>query len=455
MQDSTSIGIEPQRPSRWSIVPPVAAAGLTLWVLYAAGYLFPALWEWKLTGLPGMILIGVAAGWIAPRGRQWPTFGVLAGALGLLTLIYGSGWFYYSLLFVPVVLVLRWGVLAIGYGGGLYLRRFPVRRWTMLAVLSGLMLTEVTWLLARDGYLLIRHARHRLIASEGKASSWFFFSPGERAAGLTYIAQQHKATDPAAARRIFQKAVSAAEQIRKENHMTLVMIAQGQVGSGFFEDAEGTILRIEDPIQFNLYYPIIAAEMAKQGGQSYGQRLFERAIRAANGHREQHMRDRELYLIGYRQWEGGMFSVARQTAELIQTADSKADLLDRLNDSSQLEVARQQAGSRRFGEAEATIKQNVKDPYRYCDGLINTATAAATNAQPADARRIFDHALRSAQQIESPTGRNDVIAQITLRQRELGFQAESQQTLTLITHAGIKDELLKKLARVKPVASNL
>ena len=242
----------------------------------------------------------------------------------------------------------------------------------------------------------------------------------------------------------------------KKDHMDLVRIARGQIQAGCFEDAEATILRIEDPVQFNLYYPLIASEIARHdGGLPHARRLFDHTIEAAKAHPDQKTRDRELYLIGYRQWEGGMYSDARQTAELIQSADSKADLLDRLNDSSQLEVARRQAGSGRFSDAEATVKQNVKDPYRYCDALIGIATAAATNAQPADARRIFDHVLRSAQQIESPGGRDDMMAQITLRQRELGFQAESQQTLALITHAGIKDELLKKLARVKPVASNL
>ena len=248
----------------------------------------------------------------------------------------------------------------------------------------------------------------------------------------------------------------AASQMLKKDHTALVRIAREQIQAGCFEDAEATILRIEDPIQFNLHYPMIAAEMARRdGGLPHARRLFDHTIQAAKTHSDQHRRDRELYLIGYHQWEGGMYSDARQTAELIQTADSKADLLDRLNDSSQLEVARQQAGARRFSEAEATIKQNVKDPYRYCDGLINLATAAATNAQSADARRIFDHALRSAQQIESPGGRDDVMAQITLRQQELGFRAESQQTLAFINHPGIKDELLKKLARIKPLASNL
>jgi hypothetical protein len=233
-------------------------------------------------------------------------------------------------------------------------------------------------------------------------------------------------------------------------------MAREQIKAGSFEDAEATILRIEDPIQFNLYYPIIAAEMARSdGGSSHARRLFDHTIEAAKAHSDQQTRDRELYLIGYRQWEGGMYSDARQTAELIQSADSKADLLDRLNDSSQLDVARRQADSGRFSDAEATVKQNVKDPYRYCDALIGIATAAATNAQPAEARRIFDHALRSAQQIESPGGRDDVIAQITLRQKELGFHVESQQTLALINHPGIKDEVVRKLARVKSGASNL
>jgi hypothetical protein len=249
--------------------------------------------------------------------------------------------------------------------------------------------------------------------------------------------------------------IFVASQMLKKDHTALVGIAREQIKAGRFEDAEAAILQIEDPIQFNLHYPMIAAEMARRdGGLPHARRLFDHTIQAAKAHSDQHARDRELYLIGYRQWEGGMYSDARQTAELIQSADSKADLLDRLNDSSQLEVARQQAGARRFSEAEATIKQNVKDPYRYCDGLINIATAAATNGQPADAHRIFDHALRAAQEIESPGGRDDVIAQITIRQRELGFHAESKQTLALINHPGIKGEVVKKLALVKPLTSS-
>jgi hypothetical protein len=199
-----------------------------------------------------------------------------------------------------------------------------------------------------------------------------------------------------------------------------------------------------------LYFTILAAEMAKRGGQAHAQRLFAEAIQRAKQQPEQHQRDRDLYLIGYRQWEGGMYNESRQTAELIHATDSKADLLDRLNDSSHLEVARQQAGSGRFHEAEATIQQRVKDPYRYCDGLISIATSAATNAQPNHARRIFDHALRSARQIESPSDHDSLIADVAVRQLELGFQRESQQTVALVTHPAIKAELLKKLACVGP-----
>ena len=88
-------------------------------------------------------------------------------------------------------------------------------------------------------------------------------------------------------------------------------------------------------------------------------------------------------------------------------------------------------------------------------GLISIGTVAATNAHSADARRIFDHALKSAQEIESPIGGNSVMADIALRQLELGFQAESQKTLTFITHAGVKAELVKKLARLKPASARL
>ena len=447
MQESETICPEPVAPSRWLIVPAVVAGALTLWIFYVADFIFPGFWEWQPSGVVAIFLMGAATGWIAPRGRQWLTYGVLAAVLGLLTIIRGSPWFYYSLSFVPVALAVRCGVAAAGYAAGLFLRRFQVGRWAMLAVLCGLAITEVTWILARDGYVLLRHARPRHIAFNDTDASWLFLSPGERARGLTYIALQRKGIE---ARRMFVKALHAASEVSTDGHIVLAMIAQGQVKAGFFPEAEATVRCIQDPVQFNLYFTILATEMAKHGGQAHARRLFDEAIQKAKQHPEQHQRDRDLYLIGHRQWEGGMHSEARQTAALIQTADSKADLLDRLNDSWQLEVARQQAGSNRFSDAEATIKQHVKDPYRYCDGLISVASTAATNAQPDHARRIFEHARTSAQQIESPSGSNGVMADIALRQLELGFQRESQQTVAFITHPGIKAELLKKLARAEP-----
>ena len=155
MQD-TVIPVSIPLPSRWSVVPPIAAAWLVLGIYSAAGFILPALWEWQSGGVVAIILMGASAGWIAPLGRQRLAFGVLAASLGVLTLFCGSEWFYYSPIFIPVALVLVWGVLATGYVGGLFLRRFRVNRYALLVILGCVLLVEVTALYARDGYLLIR-----------------------------------------------------------------------------------------------------------------------------------------------------------------------------------------------------------------------------------------------------------------------------------------------------------
>ena len=433
--------------SRWTILAPVAAAWLVVGIHSAAGFVFPLLWEWQFSGLVAIILMGATAGWIAPAGRQVLTLAVLGASLGLLTLFGGSEWFYYSPIFIPLALLLVFGLLAIGYVGGVFLRRFRVSRCTMLAVLSCILLAELTALFARDGYLLIRSARPRQVAFNDTDPSWFFYAPAERAVGLSYVALNCKPADPARAKRIFQKALYAADQIPNDNHNLLFLVAQAQVKATWFEDAAITIRHIRDRSQFELYFGIIAAEIAQHGGRSQAQHIFDQVIQLAQRQQDQAKRDRDLYLIGYREWEGGMYNEARQTAELIQAADSKADLLDRLNDSSQMEIACQQAQSGRFDEAAATVTQHVKDPYRHCDALMNVAMLAATNSHPDHARRILGEALQSAQHIESPAGRNSVIADIALRQFDLGFQADSQQTLGLIRQASIKDELVRKLAR--------
>ena len=154
----------------------------------------------------------------------------------------GSEWFYYSPIFIPFALLLVSGLLAIGYVGGLFLGRFRVSRCAVLAVLSFVILAEVISLFARDGYLLIRYARPRQVAFNDSDPSWFFFAPAERAVGLSYVALQQKPGDSARSKRIFQKALYAADQIPNDNHNLLILVAQAQVKAALFEDAATTIL---------------------------------------------------------------------------------------------------------------------------------------------------------------------------------------------------------------------
>jgi hypothetical protein len=364
------------------------------------------------------------------------------------------GSFGYGMFFAPLALMAIWAVLAFGYAGGFFLRVVHVNALAILAVLGCVFLTEAAWLFGRDGYLLMRSAKPTSAALNDTDPSWFFFSPVERAIGLSHIALQRSATDPAAARRIFRKALYAANQIPADNYSVLFVIAKTQVKAGFFQDAEATIRQIKDRFQFELHRGVLAAEMARHGGRPHAQRLFDEALQQAKGCQEPRKRDRDLYLISNYQWSVGMSNEALRTAELIQNTPARTDLLQTLNDLSQLEIARQQAHAGRLQDAETTIIQHVKDPYRYCDGLISIVGLAATNATNTHARRILHHALQSAQQVESPVGRNSVIADVALCQFQLGLHADSQQTLALIDHAAVKADILKKLAAANSSAKH-
>lgn len=388
MQDTTAPAAT---PGHWKILLAVIGASLLPGIHLAAGYLFPAIWEWSFSWLITGVLITAFGLWIASAKH----------------------------------------------------RRFAP---AMLAAFSCVLLVELTALFVRDGYLLLRYARPRQVAFNDHDPSWFFYSPAERTVGLSYVAIQRKSTDSAEAKRIFQKAVNAANQIPRDNHILLFLVAEAQVKAGFFEDASMTVRHIRDRFQFELHWGILASEIAQRNGRSQAQTLFTAAIQQAQQNPEQTGRDRDLYLVAYRQWEGGLYEDARRTAELIQSPESKADLLNRVNDSSQMQLAREQAASGHFSDAESTVKQHVKDPYRKCDELMSIAMVAATNAQPEHARRIFGEALQSTQQIDSPGERNSLIADIALHEFELGFETEFQKTLALIDHPAVKGELTRKLA---------
>jgi hypothetical protein len=330
MDAPTKLPTGEKSPSRWSVLVAIGASYLAGYVCFVTKFAVPLLAGTEAFRLITVLLMTIIAGFAAPHAHRPLTFALLTLPWMFYSLLIVLAWFTRGGFFYigPTTLFSSWLALAAAFLVGVYLGRFRIRKHWIFLGLSLILLVELPYIFFRDSHLLIRFAKPRNLAFNARQSSRFFFSVGERINGLTYIAVQRATNNPAQARLVFQKAVRAVDDGGGSDGA--IIVVRGQLQGGFLEDAAKTLTRVNDPFQFRLYLAQIAVAAANGGHPELAQRWYAQLLKLANDNKDPFKRDQEVYLLGFRQMEGGRYAEARETAALVNTPWLKEGLLDEI-----------------------------------------------------------------------------------------------------------------------------
>jgi hypothetical protein len=329
---------------------------------------------------------------------------------GATRLVLGSAWAYYSV-FLPIYLALvASALLAAGFVIGMCAsQRAPSSR-RVFASLLVVILGQLAYLLQRDGYLLLAHARPREAAFGDEAPSAFFFTQGERVRGLTYIARQRADEDPEAARDALRLALDAATEVPTGNEHLVAAVATANVEAGLFDDAEHAIQQVADPYQRFRCVGSTAVELARAGASAHARRLFARLLQELRG--------------------GG----------------ASVDLVAGVH-----MVSRNQTAAGFHDEARETIERNVADADVRRQQLLFLAIDMARSGASAPAERLFLDLFRSVESLPSPEQRDWGTYEIAYYQASSGLDEHARRSAARIQSDERRREVLDYLG--KPVSA--